>query len=318
MQAGPVCITQTAHPGNSYSAPVSVLGNGTMRLSAEQIGPPAGPPYPAGGHPLPASWLSYSGGLAGDRERPGGREAGPVRCPPCRHQLRGRRQWQRHAGRARRGGGDVAGSLGRRLPAAARVLHRAAADLLAVGAGELVQAGLEGEPGGFLHHAAGPSSCGQCEALRDVSCRVARLHGPARPGAQWPAGRPLHTPTASCCAPSPTTTPRAPTGTEKEAASHGHQHADARCQGGRVPEAGDTRRALHRARDLVERQLAALRVSDPPRAALLDAALAGRLAAMAEGLPSWQPRKPPGYTSGPPEAAHLIAAYEAARTSRQR
>ena len=83
-------------------------------------------------------------------------------------------------------------------------------------------------------------------------------------------------------------------------------------------EAGDTRRALHRARDLVERQLAALRVSDPARAALLDAALAGRLAAMAEGLPSWQPRKPPGYTGGPPAATHLIAAYEAARTSRQR
>jgi hypothetical protein len=61
MQAGPVCITQTAHPGNSYSAPVSVVGNGTMHLSAEQIGPPAGPPYPEGGHPLPASWLSYSG-----------------------------------------------------------------------------------------------------------------------------------------------------------------------------------------------------------------------------------------------------------------
>ena len=61
MQPGPVCITQTAHPGNSYSAPVSVTGNGTLRLSVQQIGPPAGPPYPADGRPLPASWVSFTG-----------------------------------------------------------------------------------------------------------------------------------------------------------------------------------------------------------------------------------------------------------------
>jgi len=61
MQPGPVCITQTASPGNSYSAPVSAVGNGNLSLSVEQIGPPAGPPYPAGGRPLPASWVSFSG-----------------------------------------------------------------------------------------------------------------------------------------------------------------------------------------------------------------------------------------------------------------
>jgi hypothetical protein len=77
---------------------------------------------------------------------------------------------------------------------------------------------------------------------------------------------------------------------------------------------GDTRRAVHSARDLLEKALAVLRASDPARAALIDAALAGRLAAMAEALPSWQPRRPPGYTGGPPSAADLIAVYEAART----
>lgn len=83
--------------------------------------------------------------------------------------------------------------------------------------------------------------------------------------------------------------------------------------------AGDTRRAVHAARDLAEKVLAALRVSDPPRAALLDAALAGALAEIADVLPSRKPPRVPGYRGGPPSAAHLIAAYEAARaeTARQ-
>lgn len=59
MQAGPVCIEQTARPGSSYTAPVHVTGSG--RLSVQQIGPPAGPPYPAGGFPLPKSWVSFGG-----------------------------------------------------------------------------------------------------------------------------------------------------------------------------------------------------------------------------------------------------------------
>jgi hypothetical protein len=83
-------------------------------------------------------------------------------------------------------------------------------------------------------------------------------------------------------------------------------------------EQGDTRRAVHSARDLLEKALAALRVSDPARAALLDAALAGRLTAMAAALPSWQPRKPPGYTGGPPSAEDLLAVYETARTETPR
>lgn len=84
-------------------------------------------------------------------------------------------------------------------------------------------------------------------------------------------------------------------------------------------EAGDTRRAVHAARDLVEKVLAALRDGDPSPAALLGAAVAGHLVEIAAVLPSRKAPKVPGYRGGPPSAAHLIAAYEAARaeTARQ-
>lgn len=84
--------------------------------------------------------------------------------------------------------------------------------------------------------------------------------------------------------------------------------------------AGDTRSALHRARHALEAEAASLRRHDPARAALLDAALAGSLAQIAATLASRQPRRPPGYTTGPPSAGHLLAAYAAARgeTSRGR
>jgi hypothetical protein len=82
--------------------------------------------------------------------------------------------------------------------------------------------------------------------------------------------------------------------------------------------AGDTRRAVHAARDLVERQAAGRRVSDPAGAALLDAALAGVLVEIAEALPARKPPKVPGYDGGPPSADHLLAAYRNARTGTRR
>ena len=64
--AGPVCLTQTAHPGNSYTVRANVVnaagGAATLDLATDpNIGPPAGPPYPAGGHPIPRSWVALSG-----------------------------------------------------------------------------------------------------------------------------------------------------------------------------------------------------------------------------------------------------------------
>jgi hypothetical protein len=76
--------------------------------------------------------------------------------------------------------------------------------------------------------------------------------------------------------------------------------------------AGDTRRAVHAARHELERQAAALRHAEPARAALADAGLAGALITLAGALPDHQPRKPRGYSGGPPSAAHLLAAFETA------
>jgi hypothetical protein len=82
----------------------------------------------------------------------------------------------------------------------------------------------------------------------------------------------------------------------------------------------NTRGALDRVWNALRAEAAALRRSDPARAALLDASLAGSLAALAAAHATSQPRKPPGYRGGPPSAEHLLSAYETARTetSRQR
>ena len=81
----------------------------------------------------------------------------------------------------------------------------------------------------------------------------------------------------------------------------------------------DTRRALHRARDVLEKAATDRRKDDPASAALLDAALAGVLTAFAA---AWDRRQPPriaGYAGGPPSAQQLLAVYEAAHrdTARQ-
>jgi len=76
---------------------------------------------------------------------------------------------------------------------------------------------------------------------------------------------------------------------------------------------GNTRAALQGARHALEAKAAALRRSDPARAALLDAMLAGSLVAQAEALATMQPRRPPGYQGGLPSAEHLLYAYTTAR-----
>jgi hypothetical protein len=65
MQAGPVCVTSTAQPGNSYTEPVSVVnaGNGweKLDLSIQQINGEQGPSYEPRHAPLywlPRSWVS--------------------------------------------------------------------------------------------------------------------------------------------------------------------------------------------------------------------------------------------------------------------
>jgi hypothetical protein len=83
-------------------------------------------------------------------------------------------------------------------------------------------------------------------------------------------------------------------------------------------EAGNTRGALYRARHELDRAAKRLRETDPARAALVDAALAGSLAVIAATLATHQPRKPPGYTGGPPSAADLLAAYTMARNETKR
>jgi hypothetical protein len=63
---GPVCVTQSAQPGKSYTVPANVVNatGSTAQLDLATdpgIGPPAGPPYPVGGHPIPRSWVTLSG-----------------------------------------------------------------------------------------------------------------------------------------------------------------------------------------------------------------------------------------------------------------
>jgi hypothetical protein len=84
--------------------------------------------------------------------------------------------------------------------------------------------------------------------------------------------------------------------------------------------AGNTRGALHAARHALEAEAAERRRKDPAAAALLEAMAAGSIAAMAAGWATVQPLRPPGYAGGLPAAAHLAAAYQAARaqTERQR
>lgn len=78
--------------------------------------------------------------------------------------------------------------------------------------------------------------------------------------------------------------------------------------------AGNTRAMLHRARDAAEAELALIRRTDPARADLLTAALAGSWHAISSTLAAQQPPRVPGYRGGPPSAAHLNAAYDIART----
>jgi hypothetical protein len=64
--AGPVCIKQTAQPGNSYTVTANIVNAGgapaKIDLSTNPVvGQPVGPPYPAGGHPIPRSWVTVSG-----------------------------------------------------------------------------------------------------------------------------------------------------------------------------------------------------------------------------------------------------------------
>jgi hypothetical protein len=82
--------------------------------------------------------------------------------------------------------------------------------------------------------------------------------------------------------------------------------------------AGNPRAALHCARRALEAEAGALRRTDPARAALLDASLAGSLSAIAATLATSQPRRPPGYTGGAPTAADLLAAYAGARAENAR
>ncbi len=81
---------------------------------------------------------------------------------------------------------------------------------------------------------------------------------------------------------------------------------------------GNTRVALAVAVDAIKLGLTGIRDSDPARAELLEASQAGSLLAIAEALPTMQPRRPPGYTGGRPDADHLLAAYTAARHATSR
>jgi hypothetical protein len=84
--------------------------------------------------------------------------------------------------------------------------------------------------------------------------------------------------------------------------------------------AGNARKARHAARHAIDAVMAEMYRTDPARAALLDASLAGSMTAQATALTGMQPRRPPGYAGGLPSAQQLLAAYAAARaeTARQR